>query len=194
MAAVRESKTLRTELDYVNYIWHNHVIIDDDNRKMSKAVVNAVVDDILEYFKDHSKLFRGDKICIGSAYQGLKIGEANEYDYNIPLYLSSVSPPIAYEEGDFIGCYGFNAAYQSQEMTLAAIPDDCTVIARRHDPLPKPVELGKGFYFVSSVEPKDQERMAAEEVVFDLDIIPYLLRRRLHKLLQQSVEHVNLKG
>ena len=220
-------RTQETMNSYMNRIFQERVLISKALRRDSKAKTKRVVDRLLQRVNEKDSRFGRDALCIGSSYQGLKITEPNEYDYNIPFYLTF--PATLESRGERPRRYSFAPPYSGKEMTLASVPDDCHVVSMGSQfmclsssltsvgCLPSPHLKNVGYCFVHSVV-KTISEMAPEyrkivgssgrfwcpevayregsycDVARNNDVIPFLVRRRLHRLLASALQELNMQG
>ena len=136
-----ECKMRRRRNAVLNRWFKDKVQLNREDTKAARAEVMPILDLILQTVANRDCRFGEKPIPVGSHYQGLKDGKADEFDLNLPLAVlgdlswtlerGSIGPFPCYR------CYGFNRDVTNEDSTvrqdLEVVPTDNPLISPGND-------------------------------------------------------------
>jgi len=173
MSAKSNLKQPRFDLDVY---FEKNVNIDGEERKHVLDTVMPIIDSIVDEVAGWSDgIFSKSLVRVGSHYQGLKTGKANEFDLNVPLCLDNVQ----WGNFDCSITYGFHEI-DDDEKAKKTSRQDLTIVQknRRLEP-----STGCGLMRLDDVTAAKYQRM-----VFGSDLVPYLVKQRFKQLLKPACD------
>lgn len=163
--------------------YHDNVEIRNTARQASIDTVMPKVTSILQYVHEQDPRFSDEPLEQGSYWQGLKVDRPDEFDLAVPLCevdeLQWCASKLRY--------YDFNRDTKDK---LTTIPEDLEVVYM-DVPLPEPSE---GFYCITLESPESDIWANSDDMFFDDDLIPFLVRKRFKKLLIEAVRKLKLRS
>ena len=179
------SKMLTNE--YLNDFFENEVKLNRKKTSEAKRTVMSKVNQLLQFINKEDLRFGDRAMKVGSSFQGLKTKTADEFDFNIVLIGLGQFHNVPLKKR----YYGFSESVD--EDALKTTPTDIDVVSKRL-PLPDPPE---GYAIVSFDNDSDDVTpiwQNSSDLIFDGDIIPYLVRKRLKELLLKAIRDLDLRG
>ncbi len=141
------------------------------------------VERILKYVNKHDPRFSSEPGKVGSFWQKLKVTKADEFDFNVQIedlgsWVWGKNDPRY---------YGFNRPILKDQDT---VPDDLDVVSTTV-PLPS---APKGYTFLPRGGGYRPIWERSNDLVRIGDVVPFLVRRQLTRLVKQAIRDLELRG
>lgn len=179
----------------------NEVQLRRDDKKKAYAQAMPIIQALVNNINKKDPRFRSEFIKVGSSFQGLKTGEPNEYDVNIPLM--KLGPYYWLYKDVYYDCTpsdrpnvkllpelnnsSYNSYYFNEfqpEPQFKKVNNKTLYKTSECQPIPPP-----GYIFVSSPVSSKYDSLS-----FDGDLIPLMVKTRLKTLIRDGVKELNLMG
>ncbi|XP_064608085.1 protein mab-21-like 3 [Liolophura sinensis] len=166
----------------LNVYFEKAVKIRSDENDQVIQVVHETVDNILKAVNKADPRFArpNEAKYVGSYYQGLKVKRPDEFDITVPM--TQIPNPVWTSHRRRY--YGFNRTVPESQTT---VPNDLTVV-RKDFPLPLPPP---GQMFLSLRNDHRTSRQH-KDLMFDDDLIPFLVRRMFKRLVTDAIKDLGL--
>lgn len=169
----------------LNYYFANEVQLKRDEINRAKATVFPIVEKIIKHVHMNDARFGGKPSGVGSAFQGLKTKQPDEYDFNILLeglgsFFWVPSRPRYYNFDRDIDVFNMDTMPDLKLQTTSV-------------PIP---EAPKGYTFVgiSGKETCMPVWKNSNDLDFSKDVIPFLVKKRLKELIQDALRSLGMRG
>jgi len=188
----------------LNKYFIDEVQLSKNEKKAAYKIAMPIIEQLAKYVNRADPRFGADAVKVGSSFQGLKVSEPNEYDVNIPLQAIEKYGWGNYTPSD-------TRYYSINKPQRHTAPVNGPPLPKYYDLQPK---IGGSFikadeitiYQTSQGQPvpegllnfapmlsKDPMWLNSDDLTFEGDIIPILLKKHFKRLLKQGISELGLE-